>query len=276
MESDADFTAGQERVVFSLSRSERNDPANPSMFRMVLPSLGKNGDVYYTIDWSERRRLFPCSRDPNDDWVIGTIVTLQEQRELPELPNSILWWANLVPYGQLPAAMAPPVEEWPEIDDEEWNRIQADADAAALRAQRDQDALDARANAAELAAMERGLEMDRLQRGHPAAPHVQEWYDWQAHIGVPNPQEAALDRLWNNIVANREQLPPPPGYDQARRMEEEEEDGRMDQDGGGSRTRSKKSKKRRPTRRRRDRRGSSKCKGRKGRKSRKTRATRRR
>ena len=274
MESDADFTAGQERVVFSLSRSERNDPANPSMFRMVLPSLGKNGDVYYTIDWSERRRLFPHSSCPNDDWVIGTIVTLQEQRELPELPNSILWRANLVPYGQLPAAMAPPVEEvWPEIDDDEWAGVQAAARERDRQEQAEQDALDARVNQDEFEAMIQGQERDRLQRGHQAAQPVQGgYYDWQAHIGARNPEQIALDDLWANIVANQEQLRPPPGYQE--RMNEPD-DG-MEQDGGGSRTRSKKSKKRRPTRRRRDRRGSSKRKGRNGRKSRKTRATRRR
>jgi hypothetical protein len=273
MESDAVFAAGQERVVFSPSRSERNDPANPSMFRMVLPRLGQNGDVYYTINWCERdRRLFPHSCDPNDDWVIGTIVILPEQRVLPELPNSILWRAKLVPYGQLPAAMAPPMEEeWLDIDDDELDRIQAAARERDRREQAEQDAHEARVNAAELAAMERGLNEDRLQRGHQAAQPVQ-WYDWQARIGAQDPEHIALDNLWANIVANRAQIRPPRGY-QARGMEE---DNRMDQDGGGSRTRSKKSKKRRPTRRRRDRRSSSKRKGRNGRKSRKTRATRRR
>jgi hypothetical protein len=273
MESDPVFAAGQERVVFSPSRSERNDPANPSMFRMVLPSLGQNGDVYYTINWCERdRRLFPHSCDPNDDWVIGTIVILPEQRVLPELPNSILWRAKLVPYGQLPAAMAPPMEEeWLDIDDDEWDRAQAAAREQDRREQAEQDAHEARVNAAELAAMERGLNEDRLQRGHQAAQPVQ-GYDWQAHIGAQDPEHIALDNLWANIVANRAQIRPPRGY-QARGMEE---DNRMDQDGGGSRTRSKKSKKRRPTRRRRDRRSSSKRNGRNGRKSRKTRATRRR
>ena len=99
--SDGEFEPGQERVVFSPSRSERNDPADPSMFRMVLPSLGQDMQMSYPINWSVReRRLFPYSSCPNDDWVIGTIVTLQEERELPELPDSILWRANLVQYRQ--------------------------------------------------------------------------------------------------------------------------------------------------------------------------------
>lgn len=277
--SDGDFAPGQERVVFSHSRSERN---LPSTFRMVLPLLGQeqniNGQVPYPINWRERGpRLFPCSQDEPDDWVIGTIVILPEERELPELPDSILWRANLVPYGQLPPAMAPPVEEWPEIDDDdEWEAIQAAARERDRQEQAAEDAHEARVNEAEFQAMIQGQERDRLQRGHQAAQPVQGGYDRQAHIGAPNQGMDALNNWLQNIEAERNRLQPPPGYDQARRMEEEEEDGRIDQDGGGSRTRSKKSKKRRPTRRRRDRRGLSKRKGRNGRKSRKTRATRRR
>ena len=265
--SDGDFAPGQERVVFSPSRSERNQP---STFRMVLPLLGQeqniNGQVPYPINWRERGpRLFPCSQDEPDDWVIGTIVTLQEERELPELPDSILWRANLVPYGQLPAAMAPPMEE--EEDDDVWARDQAVARERDRQEQAAQDAHEARVNAAEREAMEQGQGWNQ-PRGYQAAQPVQGGYDWQqAHIGAPNQGMDALNNWLQNMAANREQLQQPPGYDQARRMEEED---RMDQDGGGSRTRSKKSKKRRPTRRRRDRRGSSK------RKARKARATRRR
>ena len=271
--SDGIFLPGQERVVFSPSRSERNDPADPSMFKMVLPSLGQDGQMSYSIDWANRPpQLFPYSSEPNDDWVIGTIAILREERELPELPDSILWRANLVPYRQGGHARAPPVEEvWPEIDDDEWGRVQAEMDQRLAREDAEQRQREQLVNAAELAAMHDGQGWNQ-PRGRQAAQQVHGGNDWlREQILRRDPREAALDDLLANIEANRDRLQQPAGYP---RDDDPEDDRRIDeQGGGGGRTRTKKSKKRRPTRRIRHRRGSSKRKVRKS--SRKARATRR-
>jgi hypothetical protein len=274
-ESELQFLPGQERVVFSPSRSERNDPAHPSMFKMVLPSLGQDGQMSYSIDWSNRPpKLFPYSCEPNDDWVIGTIATLREERELPELPDSILWRANLVPYRQGGHARAPPMQ-WDDDDDDDDGGIAA-MDQRLAREDAEQRRREQLVNEAELEAMHAGQGWNQ-PRGLQAAQPVHGGNDWfREQILRPNPQAVHLDALLANIDANRRRLQPPPGYPID---DYPGDDGRIDEQdepyGGGGRTHTKKSKKRRPTRRirHRHRRGSSKRKVRKS--SRKSRATRR-
>jgi hypothetical protein len=229
----------------------------------------------YSIDWSNRPpRLFWWSDDPNDDWVIGKLAILPEELELPELPESILWRAKLVPYRVSLQPGAPPMDDdLVIVDDDEWDRRRVEMDQRLAQEDAEQRQREQLVNEAELEAMHAGQGWNQ-PRGLQAAPPVPGGNDWRREqILMPNPQEARLDAWLANMEANRLGLEAQPGYP---RYDVPDNNDRIDElDGGGGRTRTKKSKKRRPTRRirHRNRRGSSKRKVRKS--SRKARATRR-